>query len=158
VDFRNTLVIMTSNVGTEFLNGSETDTGSERRDLVMATLRQHFRPEFLNRIDEIVIFHALSKEHLEQIVDIQIRYLRQLLADRQLHLELTAATRTYLAEEGYDPAFGARPLKRVIQRQIQDPLALQLLQGGFREGDMVRVDARDGQLIFERVERAMPEA
>jgi ATP-dependent Clp protease ATP-binding subunit ClpB len=151
VDFKHTVVIMTSNVGTELLDGRETDTDERRRDLVMNALRQHFRPEFLNRIDEIVIFHGLTKEHLKQIVDIQVQHLEKLLADRRLEIELTEAARALLAEEGYDPAYGARPLKRVIQRQVQDPLALRLLEGDFGEGDLVRVDAQDGRLTFERV-------
>jgi ATP-dependent Clp protease ATP-binding subunit ClpB len=157
VDFKNTVVIMTSNVGTEFLDGRETETDEQKRELVMAALRQRFRPEFLNRIDEIVIFHGLTKEHLKQIVDIQVRRLKQLLADRQLEIELSASAKETLAEEGYDPAFGARPLKRVIQRKVQDPLALRLLQGDFQEGDVVRVDARDGRLTFERVARPVAE-
>ncbi len=123
----------------------------------MAALRQHFRPEFLNRVDEIVIFHGLTREHLKQIVDIQVRHLKRLLADRQLEIELTDAAKALLAEEGYDPAYGARPLKRVIQRQVQDPLALRLLQGEFGEGDRVRVDAVDGHLVFEREARALQE-
>jgi ATP-dependent Clp protease ATP-binding subunit ClpB len=151
VDFKNTVVIMTSNVGTEFMDGRETDTDEQRRDIVMAALRQHFRPEFLNRIDEIVIFHGLTKEHLAEIVDIQVQHLKRLLADRNLEIELSDAAKALLAEEGYDPAFGARPLKRVIQRQVQDPLALRLLQGDFQEGTRVRVDASDGHLTFEQV-------
>jgi ATP-dependent Clp protease ATP-binding subunit ClpB len=151
VDFKHTVVIMTSNVGTELLDGRETETDEQRRGMVMTALRQHFRPEFLNRVDEIVIFHGLTREHLKKIVDIQVRHLEKLLADRHLEIELTEAARTLLAEEGYDPAYGARPLKRVIQRQVQDPLALRLLQGDFGEGDLVRVDARDGHLTFERV-------
>jgi ATP-dependent Clp protease ATP-binding subunit ClpB len=154
VDFKNTVVIMTSNVGTEFMDGRQTETDDQRREMVMAALRQHFRPEFLNRVDEIVIFHGLTKEHLKQIVDIQVQHLKGLLADRQLEIELTAAAKAFLAEEGYDPTYGARPLKRVIQRQVQDPLALRLLQGDFREGDLVRVDARDGRVTFERLAAA----
>jgi ATP-dependent Clp protease ATP-binding subunit ClpB len=155
VDFKNTVVIMTSNVGTEFLDGRETTTDDQRREVVMAALRQHFRPEFLNRIDEIVIFHGLTKEHLKQIVEIQVQKLKQLLAGRDVQIELTDAAKSLLAEEGYDPTFGARPLKRVIQRQVQDPLALRLLQGDFVEGDLARVDARDGHLTFERVSPAV---
>jgi ATP-dependent Clp protease ATP-binding subunit ClpB len=154
VDFKNTVIIMTSNVGTEFLDGRETTTDDQRRAVVMAALRQHFRPEFLNRIDEIVIFHGLTKEHLKQIVEIQVQKLKRLLADRGVQIELTDAAKSLLAEEGYDPTFGARPLKRVIQRQVQDPLALRLLQGDFVEGDLARVDARDGHLTFERVPAA----
>jgi ATP-dependent Clp protease ATP-binding subunit ClpB len=151
VDFKHTVVIMTSNVGTEFMDGRATDTDEQRRELVMTALRQNFRPEFLNRIDEIIIFHGLTKEHLKEIVDIQMRQLDKLLAGRHLEIELTEEAKALLAEEGYDPAYGARPLKRVIQREVQDPLALSLLQGEFREGDLVRVDALDGRLTFERI-------
>ncbi|MGD8902742.1 MAG: ATP-dependent chaperone ClpB [Anaerolineae bacterium] len=151
VDFKNTVVIMTSNVGTEFLDGRDATTDEQQRDLVLTALRQHFRPEFLNRVDEIIIFHGLTKEHLMEIVEIQVRRLRELLSDRQLRIELTDAAKAHLADEGYDPAYGARPLKRVIQRQVQDPLALGLLKGDFSEGDLVRVDARDGRLTFERI-------
>jgi ATP-dependent Clp protease ATP-binding subunit ClpB len=158
VDFKNTVVIMTSNVGTEFLDGRDATTSEQQRELVMAAMRQHFRPEFLNRVDEIIIFHGLTKEHLVEIVDIQLRRLQELLAARQLEIELTDAARAYLAEEGYDPAYGARPLKRVIQRQLQDPLALALLQGDFGEGDPIRVDATNGHLTFERIARAAQEA
>ena len=151
VDFKNTVVIMTSNIGTEFLDGRTATTGEQRQERVMAALRQHFRPEFLNRLDEIIIFRGLTREHLVQIVDIQVRRLQQLLAGRQLKIELTDAAKQLLADEGYDPVFGARPLKRLIQRQVQDPLALRLLRGEFNEGDTVRVDVRDGALTFERV-------
>jgi ATP-dependent Clp protease ATP-binding subunit ClpB len=156
VDFKNAVVIMTSNVGTEFLDCRETATDEQRQALVMSALRQHFRPEFLNRIDEIVIFHGLTKEHLKQIVDIQAGQLKKLLADRHIEIELTDAAKAFLAEEGYDPAYGARPLKRVIQRQVQDPLALRLLQGEFHEGDRVRVDAVDRHLTFELAAEAVP--
>jgi len=158
VDFKNTVIIMTSNVGTEFMDSRSAATDEQRRELVLAALRQRFRPEFLNRVDEIVVFHGLTQEHLKEIVDIQIRNLEKLLADRNLQIELTDAAKNYLAEAGYDPAYGARPLKRVIQRQIQDPLALRLLQGEFRDGDRIRVDARDGRLTFERVEARAPSA
>jgi len=150
VDFKNTVVIMTSNIGTELLGDQLDQPVAQGEALVMAALRQHFRPEFLNRVDEIVVFHSLTREHLQQIVEIQMRYLKQLLADRHLEIDLTDAAKVLIAEEGYDPAYGARPLKRVIQRQVQDPLALRLLQGEFEEGDRVRVDAIDGRLIFER--------
>ncbi|MFN2289984.1 MAG: ATP-dependent chaperone ClpB [Anaerolineae bacterium] len=158
VDFKNTVVIMTSNIGTEYLDGRESQTDGQRREQVMSALRQHFRPEFLNRIDEIVIFHGLSKEHLKKIVEIQVDRLRELLASRDLKIELSDAAEEYLAEEGYDPAFGARPLKRVIQRKVQDPLALRLLQGDFEEGDRVRVDVQDGHLTFERLAAVGQEA
>jgi len=151
VYFKNTVIIMTSNVGTEFLDGREATTDARKRELVMAALRQQFRPEFLNRVDEIILFHGLTLEHLKEIVDIQVVRLQKLLADRQIQIELTDAARTLLAKEGYDPAYGARPLKRVIQRDVQDPLALRLLQGEFHEGDRVRVDAREGRMTFDRV-------
>jgi len=151
VYFKNTVIIMTSNVGTEFLDGREATTDARKRELVMAALRQQFRPEFLNRVDEIILFHGLTLEHLKEIVDIQVVRLQKLLADRQIQIELTDAARTLLAKEGYDPAYGARPLKRVIQRDVQDPLALRLLRGEFHEGDRVRVDAREGRMTFDRV-------
>jgi ATP-dependent Clp protease ATP-binding subunit ClpB len=148
VDFRNTIVIMTSNVGSRWIKelGAE-----EARERVMEELDRTFRPEFLNRIDEIILFHSLTKEDLVEIVGIQLRHLRGLLADRQVELAMTEDAKRYLAEAGYDPVYGARPLKRVIQRQVQDPLALSLLRGEFSEGQTVRVDARDGHLVFENV-------
>ncbi len=151
VDFKNTVIIMTSNVGTEFMDGRSATTDEQRREMVLAALRQSFRPEFLNRVDEIVVFHGLTEEHLKEIVDIQVRNLERLLAGRNLEIELTDAAKNFLADAGYDPAYGARPLKRVIQRQIQDPLALRLLHGDFGDGDRIRVDARDGRLVFDRV-------
>jgi ATP-dependent Clp protease ATP-binding subunit ClpB len=111
-------------------------------------LQVQFRPEFLNRIDEVIIFHSLTREHLVQIVDIQLGRLRELLAERCIDIELSDRARLKLAADGYDPAYGARPLKRVIQRQLQDPLALAILEGKFGEGDTVHVDAVDGQLTF----------
>jgi ATP-dependent Clp protease ATP-binding subunit ClpB len=154
VDFKNAVVIMTSNIGTEYLSGRDGLGEEQRRNLVMDALRHHFRPEFLNRVDEIIVFHGLTKEHLKQIVDIQVRRLGKLLASRRLEIELTAPARDLLAEEGYDPTFGARPLKRLIQREVQDPLALHLLKGEILEGDRVRVDVKDGRLTFERVARS----
>jgi ATP-dependent Clp protease ATP-binding subunit ClpB len=132
------------------MDGRAVTTGDQQRERVMAALRHHFRPEFLNRVDEIIIFHGLTKEDLKQIVDIQVRHLKKLVADRHMDIDLTDAAKALLADEGYDPAYGARPLKRVIQRQVQDPLALRLLQGEFRDGDRIVVDALDGRLIFER--------
>ncbi len=149
VDFKNTVVIMTSNIGSQWIRDLAGDEQAIR-EKVMEALRMHFRPEFLNRIDEIVIFHNLTREHLVQIVDIQIERLRKLLAERKIDIELTQAAREKLAEEGYDPVYGARPLKRVIQREIQDPLAMAILRGEFREGDTVVVDVVDGRLTFSR--------
>lgn len=144
VDFRNTLVIMTSNLGSQLWEAGRTAT----RDEITLALQSHFRPEFLNRIDEIVVFHALSKEHLSSIVDIQLRRVARLMQDKGYGLQVTEAAREYLAEVGYDPTFGARPLKRAIQRELQDPLALKLLAGEFREGDTIQVERGKGGLTF----------
>ncbi len=151
VDFRNTIVIMTSNIGSRWIKELGVEAARER---VMEELDRTFRPEFLNRIDEIILFHSLTQEDLRRIVDIQMGRLRNLLAQKQMGLEWTDNLRDYLAEVGYDPVFGARPLKRVIQREVQDPLALAILRGEFREGDTVRVDVRDGRVVFERAQVA----
>ncbi len=145
VNFKNTLVLMTSNIGSDRIQ----DLGAEAAEpLVLDALRRHFRPEFLNRIDEIVMFHALSREDLARIVDLQLGRLATLMAGRGLGLEVTPAARAQLADEGYDPAYGARPLKRVLQRRVQDPLALALLTGQFHEGDTVRVDWDGRAFVF----------
>ncbi|QIJ72251.1 ATP-dependent chaperone ClpB [Thermosulfuriphilus ammonigenes] len=140
VDFRNTIIIMTSNIGSQWIQelGPENRTEMERR--VMEALRASFRPEFLNRVDEIIIFHALTKEHLKKIVDIQVRYLQRRLEDRRITITLTEAAKDWLAQVGYDPVYGARPLKRAIQRYVEDPLALKILDGTFKDGDHVVVD------------------
>jgi ATP-dependent Clp protease ATP-binding subunit ClpB len=149
VDFRNTVVIMTSNAGSELWAEGESQLlspvqqgGKEGnlRQMAMSVLRSTFRPEFLNRVDEIVVFHSLTLENLKAIVDIQLSRVRKLLADRRLTLELTEAAKKSLADEGWDPTYGARPLKRAIQRNLQDPLAMQILEGNFREGDVIKVD------------------
>ena len=149
VSFKNTVVIMTSNVGSQWIKDLGGKDENEMRRRVLEALSQQFRPEFLNRIDDVIIFHSLGMEQLMQIVDIQVRYLQTLLADRKVELDLTDAAKRHLAEAGYDPVYGARPLKRVIQRELQDPLALKLLQGEFAEGDRIRADLRDGKLVFE---------
>jgi ATP-dependent Clp protease ATP-binding subunit ClpB len=148
VDFRNTVVIMTSNLGSHIFR--EYERPEKVRPLLMAELRNTLRPEFLNRIDEVVIFHPLDREQLAKIVDIQLEHLRKRLAARRIDLEVTDAAKAVVAEEGYDPTFGARPLKRTIQRLIQDPLALKLLEGEFKEGDSVVVDAHATELVFRR--------
>ncbi len=154
VDFRNTVVIMTSNLGSQhFREGADPE---RVRALVMQELRAHLRPELLNRIDEVIIFRSLGPEEIAKIVDIQAAHLRRRLAERRIGLELTEAAKARLAREGFDPVFGARPLKRTIQRRVQDPLALRILQGEFAEGDTVRVDARDGELVFTKVVEAVP--
>jgi ATP-dependent Clp protease ATP-binding subunit ClpB len=149
VDFRNTLVIMTSNLGAEYLvNLNETEDVDVVRDQVMAVVRANFRPEFLNRVDEVILFHRLKKEQMEAIVDIQLTRLRKLLEERKITLELDESARQWLAEKGYDPAYGARPLKRVIQKQVQDPLAEKILQGEVRDGDLVKITAGTDRLLF----------
>jgi ATP-dependent Clp protease ATP-binding subunit ClpB len=148
VDFTNTIVIMTSNTGSRWIKELGIEAARER---VMEELDRTFRPEFLNRIDEIILFRSLTKEDLTNIVDIQMRHLRELLAERQINLELNGSARQHLADAGYDPVYGARPLKRVIQREVQDPLALALLRGEFTAGDTVQVSAQNGQVMFEKV-------
>jgi ATP-dependent Clp protease ATP-binding subunit ClpB len=151
VDFKNTVVIMTSNIGSHYIMELGIEAAQAK---VMEALRQHFRPEFLNRVDEIVVFHSLSRSDLARIVDIQLERLERLLAERKLTLVLTDAARNFLAERGYDPVFGARPLKRAMQRYLQDPLALALLEGEFGEGDTVEVDAAGDELAFRRIAAA----
>jgi ATP-dependent Clp protease ATP-binding subunit ClpB len=149
VDFKNTLIIMTSNLGSEYLvNLGETQDVDMVRDQVMAVVKGHFRPEFLNRLDEIILFHRLKREHMGSIVDIQLGRLQKLLADRKITIEVNEAARSWLADKGYDPAYGARPLKRVIQKNVQDPLAEELLAGRIKDGDTVKLDAVAGTLTF----------
>jgi ATP-dependent Clp protease ATP-binding subunit ClpB len=153
VDFKNTIVIMTSNIGShrilEYRGSFEGREYERMKEAVLEELRRGFRPEFLNRVDEIIVFHALSEEQLVQIVDIQLGRLRARLSDRRIALELSDAAKRQLVRSGYDPAFGARPLKRAIQREIETPLARKILAGGIRDGERVRVDLRDGALTFE---------
>jgi ATP-dependent Clp protease ATP-binding subunit ClpB len=150
VDFKNVVVIMTSNLGSQFIaeNTGELNEGIRRQ--VMDALRQHFRPEFLNRVDEIIFFHALNLEHMKEIIDIQIHGLLKRLEERKIHVELTDAAKRFIVSEGYDPMYGARPLKRTIQRRVLDPLALRVLEGDFREGDRVLVDVGTDALTFEK--------
>jgi ATP-dependent Clp protease ATP-binding subunit ClpB len=149
VDFRNTLIIMTSNLGSEFLvNQPEGEDTSEVRELVMGTVRAHFRPEFLNRVDEIILFHRLQKSEMGRIVEIQFARLQKLLEERKIVLTLDATARDWLAEKGWDPAYGARPLKRVIQRSVQDPLAEMILAGEVRDGDTVAISSEGNVLTF----------
>jgi ATP-dependent Clp protease ATP-binding subunit ClpB len=153
VDFRNAIVIMTSNLGGALFTNT-TLPAEARREAVLAEVRGSFRPEFVNRIDEIVVFEPLGPEQIQEIVDIQLRVLEARLADRKLTLRLTDAARAYLAEKGYDPAFGARPLKRLIQRELQDVLAVKLLAGDVSEGDEVTVDREGDGLVFRVVAAA----
>jgi ATP-dependent Clp protease ATP-binding subunit ClpB len=149
VDFRNTVVIMTSNLGSHILQDPNL-TEQDKEKAVLEAVRHNFRPEFLNRVDEIIIFKPLSREQIKHIVDIQLERLRKRLAERRITLQLTPAALDLIANEGYDPVYGARPLKRVIQRRIQDPLAMAVLDGKFREGDTVLVDAEKGELLLRK--------
>jgi ATP-dependent Clp protease ATP-binding subunit ClpB len=151
VDFKNTVVIMTSNIGSQFIAEHAGDLTEGVRRQVTEALRAHFRPELLNRIDEIIFFHALGLDHMKQIIDIQVRGLLKRLEERKIHVELSDSAREFLVAEGYDPMYGARPLKRTIQRRVLDPLALRVLEGQFREGDRIAVDVGDNGLVFERV-------
>ncbi|MGJ4899903.1 ATP-dependent chaperone ClpB [Bradyrhizobium oligotrophicum] len=149
VDFRNTLIIMTSNLGSEFLvNQPEGEDTSEVRELVMGTVRSHFRPEFLNRVDEIILFHRLQKSEMGRIVEIQFGRLQKLLEERKITLSLDGDARDWLAAKGWDPAYGARPLKRVIQRSVQDPLAEMILAGDVKDGDHMTISAEGNVLTF----------
>ena len=152
VDFKNTVIIMTSNVGSQLIQDLALADEKEMHNRVMDALRATFRPEFLNRVDDIVVFHPLSQEVLAQIVEIQVERLRRYLDERKIRIRLSEAAKAYLVREGYDPIYGARPLKRLIQREIQNPLAMKLLEGTFREGDTVEVDVKDGALVFRRAE------
>ena len=149
VDFRNTLIVMTSNLGAEYLvnqpDGQDTDAV---RDQIMATVRASFRPEFLNRVDEIILFHRLKRPEMSRIVDIQMRRLVKLLEDRKITIVLEPSAREWLAEKGWDPAYGARPLKRVIQKSVQDPLAELVLSGRIKDGERVVISAGAHALVF----------
>ena len=147
VDFKNTVLIMTSNLGSQYI--MEDLSVEERNRRVMEAMRGHFRPEFLNRIDEIVIFDRLSDKEIGKIVDIQLSRLQKRLEGQKLHLELSDKARAYLAKEGYDPAYGARPLKRVIQHRILDPLSLEILDGKIHEGQTIKADVSGGELVFK---------
>jgi len=155
VDFKNAVVIMTSNIGSHFIAESATRgepmTEGVKRE-VLDALRGHFRPEFINRVDEIIVFHSLTRDQMRHIVDIQLRGLVKRLEDRKIRVELTDRAKDLIIEEGYDPTYGARPLKRAIQRRILDPLAIKVLEGEFREGDTVGIDVKAGDLTFSKLE------
>jgi len=145
VDFKNTVIIMTSNVGSQFIHEFQQSTKTpakeaEMRRKVDEELHHHFRPEFLNRIDDVIVFHALDMAHIKRIIEIQLKNLVKMLAERGLNIEISDAAKEYLAREGYDPAFGARPLKRALQKQIMDKLAIKLLEGKFKQGDTIFVN------------------
>ena len=148
VDFKNTVIIMTSNLGSQYIQDLGGKNRKEMENRVTEALRQAFKPEFLNRVDEIVIFNNLGRGEIKAIVDIQLRRLTKMLAERKIILEVTDGAKTFLAENGYDPVYGARPLKRTIQKLIQDPLAMRILQGEFKDGDKIKIDADGKQLVF----------
>jgi ATP-dependent Clp protease ATP-binding subunit ClpB len=153
VDFRNAVVIMTSNIGSQEIQRLAGRPGADMqqiREAALENLRAEFRPEFLNRVDEIVVFRPLGRQDVGRIVEIQLGRLRKLLEDRRLALEITPAAVKFLAEHGYDPVYGARPLKRAIQKYLQDPLALKVLSGEYVAGDTVLVDAGKGALRFSK--------
>jgi ATP-dependent Clp protease ATP-binding subunit ClpB len=152
VDFKNTVIIMTSNLGSRYFAEGRADSEAVRQQ-VMDELRAHFRPEFLNRVDEIVLFHQLTREDIKRIVEIQLVRVQKRLADQNMTLQVSDAAKELIAREGYDPVFGARPLKRVIQKRILDALSLEILSGRFKEGDKIKavVDKKQAEaLVFER--------
>jgi ATP-dependent Clp protease ATP-binding subunit ClpB len=154
VDFKNTVLIMTSNLGSQDIQAGmagKDELDEKTRDEVMDALRSHFRPEFLNRVDEIVVFEPLRKKDIHRIVDLQLGRLSKLLADKRLTLELTDKAHDFLSERGYDPTYGARPLKRAVQKYLLDPLAMKVLSGEFVPGDHILADAGNGQLTFAKV-------
>jgi ATP-dependent Clp protease ATP-binding subunit ClpB len=149
VDFRNTMIVMTSNLGAEYLAAlREEEDVDAARTQVMDVVRAHFRPEFLNRIDDIILFHRLRRSEMGKIVEIQLRQLQRLLAERKIELVLDETAKAWLADKGYDPAYGARPLKRVIQREVQDPLADKILAGEIADGSTVRIVGGNEHLLF----------
>jgi ATP-dependent Clp protease ATP-binding subunit ClpB len=153
INFRNTVIIMTSNIGSQFINDPALTAG-QRTERATAALRQNFPPEFLNRVDDIIVFHALSRSDLVEIVDIQLLRLYRLLESHGLTLEVSNAAKKFLAERGYDPTYGARPIKRAIQQYMQDPLSLELLAGHFKRGDSILADVNDkgdGLIFFKEV-------
>ena len=155
VDFRNTVLVMTSNLGSEAIqNLTESGRYDAIKPTVLGVVAKHFRPEFLNRIDDVVVFHPLGREHMTAIAEIQLGSLRARLKEQELGLELSSAATQRLTEQGYDPVYGARPLKRAIQRSIENPLAAELLSGRFHPGDLIRVDVDGEAFKFERVAAA----
>ena len=148
VDFKNTVIIMTSNLGSQYIQDLASTNRKEMERQVMAALRDAFKPEFLNRVDEVIIFNSLGREEIKSIVEIQLKRLRQNLASRKMALEITDRAKALLADKGYDPVYGARPLKRTIQRLIQDPLAVKILEGQFKEGDRIKIDSDGEEMLF----------
>jgi ATP-dependent Clp protease ATP-binding subunit ClpB len=156
VDFRNVMIVLTSNLGSDILAAQpEGEAATMVQGQVMTLVRQHFRPEFLNRLDEVILFRRLQRADMATIVDIQLERLRALLADRKITMKVQPAALNWLAEEGYDPTYGARPLKRVIQRQLQNPLAGMILEGAVHDGETIDISAgKDGLVINDRLVQA----
>jgi len=150
IDFKNTVLIMTSNLGSQLIADLGPGQEAEIRQRVMDALKMQFRPEFLNRVDEVIIFHQLSREHIKQIIDLQVASLKTRLTERHIDIELTEDAKELLVEQGYDPAYGARPLKRTIQRLVLDPLAVKVLGGEFGDGDIIKVDAKEDGVVFSK--------
>ena len=150
VDFRNTVIVMTSNLGSNLIQEMAGEENYDAmKNAIMDVVGSHFRPEFVNRIDDLVVFHPLGREHIRKIVDIQLEYLHDRLADRDISIHLSDAARDKLADAGFDPVYGARPLKRAIQQQVENPLAQEILQGKFSPGDVIEVSVADDRLEFE---------
>jgi ATP-dependent Clp protease ATP-binding subunit ClpB len=150
VDFTNTVVIMTSNIGSHMILEMNEGDEAQVEQAVLAEMRRHFRPEFLNRVDDVVMFKRLNMAQVRNIVDLQLKHIEKLLHDRGLKLEVSAAAKDELAKQGYDPQLGARPVKRVIQQKLQNQLAMKLLEGGFKEGDTIQVDQHEGFFTFAK--------
>jgi ATP-dependent Clp protease ATP-binding subunit ClpB len=159
VDFTNTIIVMTSNIGSQLIQQISQEGGSEEetREAVRGALQSHFLPEFLNRVDETIIFHPLDRTQIRKIVGLQVQHLAKQLEAHEMRLDVTEAALDAIARDGYDPTYGARPLKRVIQQQIQNPLASEILKGRFGEGVTVRIDYRDEDFVFERIEEGAEE-
>jgi ATP-dependent Clp protease ATP-binding subunit ClpB len=151
VDFRNTVVVMTSNLGSPEIQRMAGAPAAEIKEAVMGEVKVHFRPEFINRIDEIVVFHALDARHIRDIAKIQLRYLEGRVAEREMRLEVSDAALDEIAKVGFDPLFGARPLKRAIQQRLENPIARLILEGKFGPKDVIPVDYKNGELSFDRV-------
>jgi len=153
VDFKNTVLIMTSNIGSQYIVDLKPGQEKQMRERVLEQLRAQFKPEFLNRVDEVIIFHQLTRDQVKQIIDLQVNSLKRRLSERHIDIELTDAAKELLLDEGYDPAYGARPMKRAIQRLVLDPLAVKVLGGEFKDGDMVVVDAGKVGIAFKLKQR-----
>jgi ATP-dependent Clp protease ATP-binding subunit ClpB len=161
VDFKNTVIIMTSNIGSNYIlefRGTDEVSYQGMKEEVLAAMRQHFRPEFLNRVDETVVFRSLTEEQLRAIVEIQVRRLQARLTERRIALELTKEAAAYIAKTGYDPVYGARPLKRIIQRDVETPLAKQIIEGKVLDNSTVIADLEGGRIVFKTKPAAVHEA